>query len=136
MTSSGSHARPRLPATIVAVIVLLCQGTAWVHAAATPHVTCLEHGESIHLAADAHAAPPDASSDLQDVVSTPSEAAAHAHEHCNLQGQRTTSSAAPAPTFVRAVPARAVTQIAPFVAGPVGLLRFAPKTSPPVTAAV
>src|SRR5690242_19418259 len=34
----------------LAVLVVLCQGAAWVHAVATPHVTCVEHGESVHLA--------------------------------------------------------------------------------------
>jgi hypothetical protein len=119
--------RQRLPATVVAVIVLLCQSAAWVHAAATPHVTCLEHGESIHLAAvttPARAGEPT-------VVSTPAVEVVHAHEHCNIQGQRTTSTSSPAPTFVRACPARAIAPPTLLAVRPVGLLRFAPKTSPP-----
>jgi hypothetical protein len=122
--------RQRLPATVVAVIVLLCQNAAWVHAAATPHVTCLEHGESIHLAA----VPSPTRADEPTVVTTPAVETVHAHEHCNLQGQRTTSAWSPAPTFVRACPAGAVGPPTQLAVRPVGLLRLAPKTSPPTPA--
>jgi hypothetical protein len=114
----------------VAAVVLLCQATAWVHAAAIPHVTCLEHGESVHLPATKALRPlSEASAGL--AITAASELEAHAHDHCSLQGQRTTSAAAPvqsasAPTLAPAPPP-AVADARPAVR----LLRFAPKTSPP-----
>jgi hypothetical protein len=97
-----------------------------VHAAATPHVTCLEHGESVHLA------PRDRLPQAQRlaVVDAPDETRAHGHEHCGLQAQGSTPSPAPHGASVAATP--------PSPAGPAveprpvtGLLRLAPKTSPP-----
>jgi hypothetical protein len=119
----------------VAVVVLLCQAVAWVHAAATPHVTCLEHGESVHLAVGQKAA--SRAQELAEeaagltTASAASEADAHGHDHCSLQAQRTTSTAAPSldasvATFAPlALPA--ITDGRP----PLRLLRLAPKTSPP-----
>jgi hypothetical protein len=119
----------------VAAVVLLCQAAAWVHAAAIPHVTCVEHGESVHLRAHpsmtkAAVSPGDAGAGPALTAAT-SELDAHAHDHCGLRGQRTTSAAAPAhdasvasfaPTPLPAVPdGRPVLR----------LLRLAPKTSPP-----
>jgi len=111
---------------VVAVIVLLCQGTALVHAAAMPHVTCLEHGESIHL--------PAASGEVRaglTSVSAPTSTAAHDHEHCNVQAQRTTPVSAPVPAIMGVCLAPEPLPAAPGVATSFGLLRFAPKTSPP-----
>jgi hypothetical protein len=127
MTSSRHHGLARLPTAVVVTVVLLCQGTAWVHAAATPHVTCLEHGESIHLlplGGDAHAG-------ALPAVSAPAPAAAHDHEHCSLQGQRTTSPTTSGPSIIGASVAPAPAPILTRDAPADGLLRFAPKTSPP-----
>jgi hypothetical protein len=126
----------------LAVVVVLCQGAAWVHAAASPHVTCVEHGESLHLALLGQAAGQRAS-DLGDVggvalglVDAPADAAAHGHEHCGLQGQGSTS----APAHQRAsVDLAVLSTPAPFTAPPrpaTALLRLAPKTSPPGAPAV
>jgi hypothetical protein len=97
-----------------------------VHAAATPHVTCLEHGESVHLA------PRDILPQAQRlaVVDAPDETRAHGHEHCGLQAQGSTPAPGPHRVSVAATPPALV---APAV-GPrpvAGLLRLAPKTSPP-----
>jgi hypothetical protein len=111
-------------------VVLLCQATAWVHAAATPHVTCLEHGESVHLAV-ATIAPTARAAGGVTVLSASTEADAHAHEHCSLQGQRTTQTGSPARDWSVAIFALAPV---PAVGGerpPLQLLRVAPKTSPP-----
>jgi hypothetical protein len=107
--------------------VLLCQATAWVHAAATPHVTCVEHGESVHLApgvADHHG-------DGLAVSAPRPESTAHAHEHCNLQGQRSTSATAPVRTSASASLVDASVPAAADVTPALRLLLLAPKTSPP-----
>jgi hypothetical protein len=127
----------------VAAVVLLCQAAAWVHAAAIPHVTCLEHGESVHLpahlaATKATASPGNADADAGDgagaglaATAATSELDAHTHDHCGLQGQRTTSAAAPdhESSVARFAPASlpAVADARPVLR----LLRLAPKTSPP-----
>jgi hypothetical protein len=113
----------------VAVLVLLCQATAWVHASATPHVTCLEHGESVHLSVRAVTpAQPSGGDGLRAALP---EAAAHAHEHCGLQSQRTTSSGdvdqvASDATFAPLPPSPS-----PRPRPTLAVLRLAPKTSPP-----
>jgi hypothetical protein len=133
VTPTLRPAQHRARAAFVAAIVVLCQAAAWVHAAAIPHVTCVEHGESVHLPAQGKAAP------LEGVATaaTPDDdATAHAHEHCNLQGHRTTQAKAPElgdadASFVAAAapPAEAAHQA-------VRLLHLAPKTSPPRTPVV
>jgi hypothetical protein len=132
MSSRRDSALPSTAKLAVAAVVLLCQAAAWVHVAATPHVTCLEHGESVHLAPGA------ASHDAERLsLSTPRpESTTHAHEHCGLQGQRTTSATAPTRVHARVgfavapLPAPAPTPLA------LRLLRLAPKTSPPRAPAV
>jgi hypothetical protein len=114
----------------VALVVLFGQAAAWVHAAATPHVTCLEHGDSVHLPVARVAGPAEATAGVT-VGTATDEAAAHDHEHCGVQAQRGTTTAVferaatvaifaspPAPVSAVLVPARQ-------------LLRLAPKTSPP-----
>jgi hypothetical protein len=112
----------------VAVVVLLCQATAWVHAAATPHVTCVEHGESVHLTVIPGAS---VSTRSLTVVASSSAPEVHAHEHCAFQGQRTTSALTAARTSTLAIftlPAPPPPRAAPPA---LRLLRLAPKTSPP-----
>jgi hypothetical protein len=125
----------RLGATFVVVAVLLCQATAWVHTAATPHVTCLEHGERVHLALGGQHAR-DARDAGPALTGAPIQSAAHAHEHCNLQSQGSGSAPVPTPTVVPALFARAPVARAPRVRPAAALLRFAPKTSPPRAPAV
>jgi len=134
MTTLGRRRSGRFEAVIVTAVVLLCQATAWVHGA-TPHVTCLEHGESMHLTGDVPAA---AAHDAErpNLAAAPAEPAAHAHEHCSLQGPRTTSVPARGETFVRAAAAVAAAPALPIAQRPVGVLSLAPKTSPPRAPAV
>ena len=113
---------------VVAAVVLLCQATAWVHAAATPHVTCSEHGESVHLAV-AHASLP--ARPGVTIVAPSTEPDAHAHEHCGLQGQRTTQAGSPARDWSIATFAPAPLPAVEDERPPLRLLRLAPKTSPP-----
>ena len=126
----------------LAVLVAVCQGAAWVHAAATPHVTCVEHGESVHLALRGGHAASQRTSAARDVgvalglVGAPTDAASHGHEHCGLQGQGSTS----APLHQRASVDLAVLAAPPPFTTPsppaTALLRLAPKTSPPRAPAV
>lgn len=118
----------------MAAFVLLCQAAAWVHAAAIPHVTCAEHGESVHLDAQgAASSPPRGDASAPTLAEAPEEATAHAHEHCNLQGHRTATTSPPALTDVVA---ESLAPASPATAAPpaaVALLFLAPKTSPPRT---
>jgi hypothetical protein len=119
----------RWHADFVVGLVLLCQAGAWVHAAATPHITCLEHGESLHLAAgDA-----DPHGDGLSIAPVLAEPSAHAHEHCSLQGQRSTSASFPARTFVAVHLVPVPEPVVALGDRAVQLLRLAPKTSPPRT---
>jgi hypothetical protein len=122
-------ARPTATALGVAAVVLVCHAAAWVHAAATPHVTCVEHGESVHLtvAANAETIP---TGELV-LTSGPTEPAAHGHEHCGLQGPRTTApAAAPRSSSILRVSVPAL-PVATVATPALRLLRLAPKTSPP-----
>jgi hypothetical protein len=119
----------------VAAIVLLGQASALLHEAATPHVLCLEHGERVHLDSPSgvriRAVAPRA--DVLAIDAAPSENADHAHEHCSLQGPRSTTTPTGTRNFLAApTTARAMPSAPDFRATP-WLLRFAPKTSPPRT---
>jgi hypothetical protein len=124
--------RTRPGAAFVVALVLLGHATAWVHAA-TPHVTCLEHGESVHLAtgvrASAQALAHQAGGSV--LASELTGAGAHGHEHCSVQSSRSTSAPTPHPTFVRTAPLAAVAPASILAPPAVLLLRLAPKTSPP-----
>jgi hypothetical protein len=115
----------------VALVVLMGQAAAWVHAATTTHVTCLEHGDSVHLAAARAPGPIPTGPGLAAVGATTSESEAHGHEHCGLQGQRTATTSATvrhAATLAdRPLLIPAITSATPTLQ----LLRLAPKTSPP-----
>jgi hypothetical protein len=133
---SVSHRQPaaRVGAAFVAAFVLLCQAAAWVHAAATPHVTCFEHGESVHLAA----APAADANEAADATArpAPAESTAHAHEHCGARTHRTTAAPVAAPAIAHTTfeaPAMPGVSRAPAATT---LLLFAPKTSPPAAPTV
>jgi hypothetical protein len=114
----------------VALVVLLGQAAAWVHAAATPHVTCLEHGESVHLSVRSVTGPAAGDHGVATVAAT-NDSEAHGHEHCGLQGQRTVTGGTPARDS-RAASFGPVSSPAIVAATATAhLLRFAPKTSPP-----
>jgi len=125
---------------LLALVLGLSQGTAWLHAAAISHATCLEHGESIHAVGGAHAAadvaaPPVEAEAADGDRAAPDPGDAVAHDHCAssaLLRWRDVALASPpaalvppafhASTFQR--PSRDA------VAGVVVYL-VAPKTSPP-----
>jgi hypothetical protein len=141
VSSAPPHARARIATAAIAVVVLLCHAAAWVHSAATPHVTCVEHGESVHLDPTAHlqgfAATPRADHDSLTVASAVAESAAHGHEHCGLVSHRSTSTTTPpaVSAHVQTAPAPAMPP-APEERASAELLRLAPKTSPPGTPTV
>jgi hypothetical protein len=116
----------------VTALVLLCQAMAWVHEA-TPHVTCFEHGERVHLPVVRRA--PDRTTAGELAVVAETESGADGHEHCGLQGQRTDAAATPAVDSSLAIftptPQPPISQAGPSLR----LLRLAPKTSPPPTPA-
>lgn len=121
---------------IVALVVLFGQAAAWVHAAATPHVTCLEHGDSVHLAVagTAGAAPivaGSASVDRAAVTASVEGSEAHGHEHCSLRAQRLTTPGAPVIDSTAALLEPDVLPALVFATPPSHLLLLAPKTSPP-----
>jgi hypothetical protein len=111
------------------VVVLLGQASAAFHAAAVPHVTCAEHGESIHLAVSGVAAV--AREARQTLVAATAEAEGHAHEHCGLQAPRTTTTDAPARVGASLEPVPLCLPPCAHVTPTLRLLSLAPKTSPP-----
>jgi hypothetical protein len=125
---------------LLAVLLAASQVGAWVHAAAVAHVTCLEHGESIH--ADVLAAR-DASSTERFAVAPDARvgaapAARPGHEHCGGGALvRWRDVALAAPVAIARAPL-ATTAAPPFDRAP-AVLRgrdvylLAPKTSPPPT---
>jgi hypothetical protein len=124
---------------VVALVVLCGQAVATVHAAATPHVTCLEHGDSVHLAVARTTGPAPSVANVANVANVDRTAVtastevseAHAHEHCGLRAQRVTASDAPVIDSTTALP-EPDALLAIVVATPPGhLLLLAPKTSPP-----
>jgi hypothetical protein len=126
--------RRRIRGIVLATLLVAAQTSAWVHAAAVAHATCLEHGETIH----AGAAPSDggeAASGLAAPVVSDGGPAASAHEHCAAGAVlRFRDVALAAPATIAFVPAARVPRLGddsratPAVAE---VYRLAPKTSPP-----
>ena len=129
MTSLRRPHGARLATAFVAVLALLGQATALVHEAATPHVTCLEHGERVHLTVSATRSPVEGLA----IEAAPREPSTHAHDHCSVQSQRGTTAPTPARAFVAAHFFTAPAPTIPRVERALRLLRLAPKTSPPRT---
>jgi hypothetical protein len=124
----------RIQGVVLAALLVASQTSAWLHAAAVAHATCLEHGETIHAGAIGDAAP--------EAVSTPGapavrgdDAIASAHEHCEAGALlRFREVALSAPVAIAFAPVRGSPRLhddarATPVATDVYLV--APKTSPP-----
>jgi hypothetical protein len=137
MTRRAIASTRRLRGLLLALVLGLSQASAWVHAAAISHATCLEHGESIHagggapaadvagpiaVTADADRAAPDVSVDA-------------AHDHCASSALLRWRDAVLASPSVAALPpvSHRSTFHAPSQAAAVGAVVYlvAPKTSPP-----
>jgi hypothetical protein len=114
----------------VALVVLLGQAAAFVHGAATPHVTCLEHGESVHIPVGHPGAHTPATAGIS-VAAAADEAELHGHEHCGVQAQRSATAADAARDASAAIFAPAPHVALAALPPPRHLLRLAPKTSPP-----
>jgi hypothetical protein len=130
----------RLGVAVIAYACLLAQVSALAHRALVQHVTCAEHGESVHLRADTAAAVGSqatlgsfASAGWVARVGTVPVAAADEHDHCSGAAFRNLThrsyldpTVGPGPCadgvdFPSAVVAASA--VAPY--------RLAPKTSPP-----
>jgi hypothetical protein len=121
-------------ALLLAVLLAAAQGSAWLHASVVSHVTCLEHGESIHaaegrtpgLAAGSRVEAPSLSAD---------PVAAAGHDHCAGGALlRWRDVAIDAPTGAVPLPPVAPPPApppAPAAASCAVAYVVAPKTSPP-----
>jgi hypothetical protein len=114
------------------------QAAAWLHAASVSHVTCLEHGESVHGAAsatDAERQAPDADGTSRTQAAPE---AAESHDHCTsgaLLRWRDVALTAPATTGQLTVSERPLPRVATHEAAPASVVYLlAPKTSPPRSA--
>jgi hypothetical protein len=113
-------------------LLAAAQGSAWVHAVAVAHVTCLAHGESIHASLPAAGRAPAAQG--ADGVAADDEAA-EGHEHCAsgalLRWRDIVLTAlldtVPAPTVAPPAPRPGAFEL-PISAD---VYDVAPKTSPP-----
>jgi hypothetical protein len=139
MTSAVGARGRRARGLLLAVLLAAAQGSAWLHAAVVAHVTCLEHGESIHAApaSSRDADPRDEGPDANRL--TRSEAGVGAHEHCAggaLLRWRDLALSAPATAGAPVVaPAAAFAPSFVAVGAADALYLLAPKTSPPSAAA-
>jgi hypothetical protein len=142
MGASKLHRRTRassLAGLLLAWLSLCGQLGGYAHLAFTRHVTCLEHGELVHVGE------PRLTSEATPLVTseaTPRQArlaaapaAEHGHDHCLTAALRrerpAPSSAAPMLVSAPATPlvlSRAASLAPP---SPIALLSAAPKTSPP-----
>jgi hypothetical protein len=136
----------RVRGLLLAMVLGLSQASAWVHAAAVSHATCLEHGESVHAvgegaAFDDHGASPAAEAEAEAEAANADRAtsdvtAAAAHDHCAssalLRWRDVTLTAPPAsaelPPVVHGSTAAAPSPDGQHVAA---VYLVAPKTSPP-----
>jgi hypothetical protein len=146
MSSRGAADARRASGLLLAFVLVVSQASAWFHAVAITHVTCLEHGEAMHAAprdaarsersqglrqANGQAQPqPDVRADL---------AAASGHDHCAnaaLLRWRDVALTAPASLAPLAVAPRVLT-FASARDGAHGAVVYllAPKTSPPIASA-
>jgi hypothetical protein len=127
---------------LLALVLGLSQATAWLHAAAISHATCLEHGESIH-AQQSDAGAPAAAADVTGPTAgtadadraAPDVSVDAAHDHCAssaLVRWRDAVLAAPLATALPPAVHRS-TFPAPSRDAAAGAVVYvvAPKTSPP-----
>jgi hypothetical protein len=126
-----------------AVVCLLGQASAFAHLALVRHATCPEHEDALVHAgaatgsADAAKAPADLTPGRRVVAPPPGTGDGHEDDHCLMAAFRRSDLVGPDGDAGQALPAAdlpAPPAQAPAVrAGPVPLLRLAPKSSPPHT---
>lgn len=143
---SGSPLGPALGAKgtcafLTALLCLVAQVAGAAHLALVSHVRCFEHDALVHAeSGKGH----DRAAALERLAAglgasgVPADTAQHADDHCFVVGLRRREHWVPTRTRIRLPepPALASTSFpAPrpeILVGPVALLRFAPKASPPV----
>ena len=131
---AASDAR-RASGLLLALVLVVSQASAWVHAAAIAHVACLEHGESVHRASVPAGARTTVSQDPRQPMLRADLAVATGHDHCGnaaLLRWRDVALTAP-PTLAQPIGAsRSLTfaSVRDQTHG-VPVYRLAPKTSPP-----
>ena len=121
---------------LLALVLGLSQATAWLHAGAISHATCLEHGESIHAGVDASADGTDPAVEASDADRAAADGAlAVAHDHCAssaLLRWRDIALTAPATGTVPPTIHRSTFHAtAPDAVAVAVVYLIAPKTSPP-----
>ena len=129
-------ARARALAVFGAYLCLATHLVGVLHVLVVRHATCPGHGEMVHGGVPAAApTPPPAG----DVIRGAVEVAEELDEHCLLVATRRREMAGlvPAPQAIAHAPSVSRLEAPPALAAvtPRALLRFAPKTSPPVAAA-
>jgi hypothetical protein len=119
---------------VVAVACLLGQTSTLVHRTLVQHVTCAEHGDTVHVSAPARPLPLLASATVEGPGLTAAVAEeADLHEHCAAADSRSAAPRLAPDRALEAVPAQARTipcaeaDLRPAVAS----YLIAPKTSPP-----
>ncbi len=140
MTRRAIASMRRERGLLLALVLGLSQATAWLHAAAISHATCLEHGESIHAVGGAHASG-DVTRPSADAEAgyrhraAPDAGDAAAHDHCASSALLRWRDVALAPPPAAPVPPAFQTstfhQPSPAAAARVVVYLVAPKTSPP-----
>lgn len=122
---------------MLALLLVVSQASAWIHAVAIAHVACLEHGEAMHRATvPAAAAQATRPSETGPAGLRADLATAGGHDHCGnaaLLRWRDVALPAPAP-LAPVVPSSRSLTFATTGDGAHGavLYRLAPKTSPPI----
>lgn len=124
-------ALPSLLGVLLYVLAFVGEITAGAHESAVPHARCAEHGQLLHVARSGELP---GRADFGPARATGS-GRVEGHEHCSLAAvadQAARSSVGPLSSQVVAVvlPAVRITALAVH-ASTDGLLRLAPKTSPP-----
>ena len=139
MTRRAIASTRRLRGLLLALVLGLSQASAWVHAAAISHATCLEHGESIHAGGGAPAAAADVAGPIAVTAdadrAAPDVSVDAAHDHCASSALLRWRDAVLAAPSVAALPPafqRSTFRApSPDAAASVVVYLVAPKTSPP-----
>jgi len=129
----------RANGVLLAFVLVVSQASAWIHAAAISHVTCLEHGETVHGAAlPASVTRATVPEDVGQVGLRADLATAGSHDHCGnaaLLRWRDVALSVPVTLAPLVAVPRSLT-FAPVHVDARGavIYRLAPKTYPPPAA--
>ncbi len=129
----------RLPAMLIASLVVLGHVSGSAHLLFSRHAICPEHGEIIHLDEEISSATPVAAVAKSSAASLASSAdvrsAEYSHDHClvaSYRRERVTLSSPPTSLWIASLSVRGVYLLQDVPRSPlVALFRLAPKNSPP-----